>query len=104
MIKDRWYPEVTTRYYRDPRVVLGLKYDKTIDIHSAKSSIYEIKYGKIQYNPDLLKEDDDENNYSTDYYHVLLFIKDGLIKTDWLKACKKDKLKEEIKPLLKKIK
>jgi serine/threonine protein kinase len=104
MKKDRWYPEVTTRYYRDPRVVLGLPYDKTIDIHSAKSSIYEIKHGKIQYNPDLLKEDDDENNYSTDYYHVLLFIKDGLIKPEWLKACKKDTLKDEIKHLLKKTK
>lgn len=102
--KDKWYPEVTTRYYRDPRVILGLSYDKHIDIHSAKTSMYEIKTGKIEYNPDLLKDDDEENNYSTDYYHVLLLIKDGLIKPEWLKACKREPLKNEIKDLLKKLK
>ena len=101
--KEKWYPEVTTRYYRDPKVILGLPYDKKIDIHAAKASIYEIKTGEIQYNPDLLKENDDENNYSTDYYHILLLIKDELIKPEWLKACKKEPLKNEIKELLKKL-
>lgn len=102
--KERWYPEVTTRYYRDPRVVLGLSYDRNIDIHSAKTSIYELKNGSIQYNPDLLKDNDTENNFSTDYYHVLLLIKDGLIKKEWLTACKREPLKTEIKHLLKKLK
>jgi serine/threonine-protein kinase SRPK3 len=102
--KERWFPEVTTRYYRDPRVVLGLPYDKKIDIHSAKTAIYEIKTGNIQYNPDLLKENDEENNFSTDYYHVLLLLKDGLIKEDWLKACKREPLRTEIKYLLKQLK
>ena len=99
--KQRWFPEVTTRYYRDPRVILGLVYDKTIDNHSAKSTIYEIRTGKIQYNPDLLKADDEENNYSTDYYHILLLMKDGLVKPEWLKHCKNEILKDEIKHLIK---
>jgi serine/threonine protein kinase len=102
--KERWFPEVTTRYYRDPRVILGLPYDKKIDIHSAKTAIYEIKTGNIQYNPDLLKENDEENNFSTDYYHVLLLLKDGLIKEDWMKACKREPLRTEIKYLLKQLK
>jgi len=102
--KERWFPEVTTRYYRDPRVILGLPYDKKIDIHSAKTAIYEIKTGNIQYNPDLLKENDEENNFSTDYYHVLLLLKDGLIKEDLLKACKREPLRTEIKYLLKQLK
>ena len=102
--KERWYPEVTTRYYRDPRVILGLSYDKKIDLHSAKSSIYELKNGNIQYNPDLLKDNDEENNFSTDYYHVLLLLKDGLIKKEWLTACKREPLKTEIKHLLKQLK
>jgi serine/threonine-protein kinase SRPK3 len=102
--KERWFPEVTTRYYRDPRVILGLPYDKKIDIHSAKTALYEIKTGNIQYNPDLLKDNDEENNFSTDYYHVLLLLKDGLIKEDWLKACKREPLRTEIKYLLKQLK
>jgi serine/threonine protein kinase len=102
--KERWFPEVTTRYYRDPRVILGLPYDKKIDIHSAKTAIYEIKTGNIQYNPDLLKENDEENNFSTDYYHVLLLLKDGLIKEDLLKACRREPLRTEIKYLLKQLK
>jgi serine/threonine protein kinase len=101
--KKDWYPEVTTRYYRDPRVILGLSYDKTIDIHSAKTTMYEIKTGKIQYNPDALKDEDGDNDFSTDYYHILLLMKDGLVKPQWLKACKKDELKDEITHLLKQI-
>jgi serine/threonine protein kinase len=98
--KENWYPEITTRYYRDPRVILGLPYDKTVDIFSAKCTLHEVEYAKIKYNPDILKEDD-ENNYSTDYYHLLLLLNDGIIKKKLLKKCKKDELKDDIKNLLK---
>jgi len=98
--KENWYPEITTRYYRDPRVILGLPYDKTVDIFSAKCTLHEVEYAKIKYNPDILKEDD-ENNYSTDYYHLLLLLNDGIIKKNLLKKCKKDELKDDIKNLLK---
>ncbi len=98
--KKNWYPEVTTRYYRDPRVILGLPYDKSIDIFSAACTLYEIGKGKIQYNPDLVKDDDQENDYSTDYYHILLLMQDKLITKDMLKASKK----EEAIEILKKIK
>jgi serine/threonine protein kinase len=100
--KDNWYPEITTRYYRDPRVILGLPYDKTVDIFSAKCTLHEVEYAKIKYNPDVLKEEEeDENNYSTDYYHLLLLLNDGIIKKKLLKKCKKDELKDDIKNLLK---
>jgi len=100
--KDNWYPEITTRYYRDPRVILGLPYDKTVDIFSAKCTLHEVEYAKIKYNPDMLKEEEeDENNYSTDYYHLLLLLNDGIIKKKLLKKCKKDELKDDIKNLLK---
>lgn len=100
--KENWYPEITTRYYRDPRVILGLPYDKTVDIFSAKCTLHEVEYAKIKYNPDLLKEEEeDENNYSTDYYHLLLLLNDGIIKKNLLKKCKKDELKDDIKNLLK---
>jgi serine/threonine protein kinase len=100
--KENWYPEITTRYYRDPRVILGLPYDKTVDIFSAKCTLHEVEYAKIKYNPDLLKEEEeDENNYSTDYYHLLLLLNDGIIKKKLLKKCKKDELKDDIKNLLK---
>jgi len=101
--KDNWYPEVTTRYYRHPKVILGLSYDRSIDIHSANTTLYEIKTGKIKYNPDLLKDDDTENNYSSDYYHILLLMKDGLIKPEWLLACKKEILKDELKSIISQI-
>ena len=103
MKKDKWYPEVTTRYYRDPRVILGMKYDYKIDIHSVLCTLHEIKTGRILYNPDLLKEEDDdeENDLSVDYYHVLLLYKDGLISDDWIKYCPKPELKLEIIHLLK---
>lgn len=102
--KQKWYPEVTTRYYRDPRVVLGLPYDKSIDIHAAECAIYEVKTGKIKYNPDLLKDEDENSGHSSDYYHLLLFLKDGLVNVDMLKKCKKEELEEEIQPLIKKYK
>jgi len=100
--KDNWYPEITTRYYRDPRVVLGLKYDKSVDLFSVKCTIHEIKTGNILYNPDLLKDDDEKNNYSTDYYHVLLLYKDGHITKDMIRRCKKEEIAEEIKNIIRK--
>jgi serine/threonine protein kinase len=99
--KERWYPEVTTRYYRDPRVILGMKYDKTIDIHSVMCTLHEIKTGNILYNPDDLKEEDEENDLSVDFYHVLLLYKDGLISDDWIKHCPKEELKPEIIHIIK---
>ena len=98
---ENYYPEVTTRYYRDPRVVLGIKYDKTIDDHAVDCTMYELKNGKIKYNPDLLKDNDSENSYSVDFYHILLFLKDNLIKEQWLKACNKNELLDELKRNLK---
>jgi len=97
---EDYYPEVTTRYYRDPRVVLGIRYDKTIDNHAIDCTLYELKTGIIKYNPDLLKDDDTENNYSLDYYHILLFLKDEIIKESWLKSCKKYDLLDELKNVL----
>ena len=102
MRKKNWYPEVTTRYYRDPRIILGLPYDKSIDIFSAACTLYEVGNGTIQYNPDLLKENDEENDYSTDYYHLLLLHKDNLISKDMLKASKKDEAKELLNKIYKK--
>ena len=101
MKKDNWYPEVTTRYYRDPRVILGMKYDHKIDIHSLLCTLHEIKTGNILYNPDNLKDEDEENDFSLDYYHILLLYKDGLISDDWIKYCPKEDLREEIKYLIK---
>ena len=101
MKKDKYYPEVTTRYYRDPRVILGMKYDYKIDIHSVLCTLHEIKTGDILYNPDNLKDDDEENDLSLDYYHVKLLYKDGLISDDWIKYCPKPELKAEIIHLLK---
>ena len=100
---DKWYPEVTTRYYRDPRVILGLTYDKKIDLHSAVCTLYEIETGKIKYNPDDLKDEDEENDYSSDYYHILLLLKDNTINLDMLHLCKNEKLKEELDELIKKL-
>jgi len=93
---EDYYPEVTTRYYRDPRVVLGIKYDKTIDNHAVDCTLYELKTGIIKYNPDLLKDADQENDYLLDYYHMLLFFKDGIIKQSWLKACTKHDLLDQL--------
>jgi serine/threonine protein kinase len=104
--KDKWFPEITTRYYRDPRVVLGLNYDKTVDLHAIKCTLHEMQTGKILYNPDMLKdenEQDNEKDFSIDYYHVLLFIKNGLVKPEWLKNCKNDDLKLELKEEIKKF-
>ena len=98
--KEKYYPEITTRYYRDPKVVLGMKYDKAIDLHAIKCTLHEIKTGQILYNPDLLRDNDNENRYSVDYYHVILFMKDGLIKPEWIKSCKKEELKQELKNLI----
>ena len=71
IIKENYYPEVTTRYYRDPRVILGIPYDKTIDIHSANCTIFEIKTGVIKYNPDIIRDVEREKGstslYSVDY-------------------------------------
>lgn len=100
---ENHYPEVTTRYYRDPRVVLGIKYDKTIDNHAITCTMHELKTGIIKYNPDLLKDNDTDENHSLDYYHVLLFLNDNIIKQSWLKSCKKQDLIDEIKPLLRMI-
>jgi hypothetical protein len=94
---EDYYPEVTTRYYRDPRVVLGIKYDKTIDDHALICTLHELKTGIIKYNPDLLRDDDTDNNYSLDFYHILLFLKDNLIKEKWLKLCPKFNLLDELK-------
>ena len=97
--KKNWYPEVTTRYYRDPRVILGLPYDKSIDIFSASCTLSEVATGKIKYNPDLLKDDDSDNDYTTDYYHILLLLEDKLIKQEWLKLSKKEEVKDILKNL-----
>jgi serine/threonine protein kinase len=103
LVDDDWFPEVTTRYYRDPKVILGLPYDKKIDLHSAVCTLHEIQTGQIKYNPDDLKDEDTENDYSTDYYHILLLLKDGTIKLDMLKLCKNEKLKDELDELIKKL-
>lgn len=94
---EDYYPEVTTRYYRDPRVVLGIKYDKTIDNHALVCTLHELKTGIIKYNPDLLRDNDQETIKSLDFYHIILFIKDNLIKDSWLKTCTKYTLLDEIK-------
>ena len=77
-----------------------MKYDKAIDLHAIKCTLHEIKTGQILYNPDLLRDNDNENRYSVDYYHVILFMKDGLIKPEWIKSCKKEEVKQELKKLL----
>jgi hypothetical protein len=79
---------------------LRIRYDKTIDNHAIDCTLYELKTGIIKYNPDLLKDDDTENNYSLDYYHILLFLKDEIIKESWLKSCKKYDLLDELKNVL----
>ena len=96
---EDYYPEVTTRYYRDPRVVLGIKYDKTIDDHALVCTLHELKTGIIKYNPDLLRDNDQETIKSLDFYHIILFIKDNLIKDSWLKACTKYTLLDELKAI-----
>jgi len=87
--KEDYYPEVTTRYYRDPRVILGLPYDKTIDLHSANCTMHEIKTGIIKYNPDIIKENSINEKKadikSTDYYHIELLLNDNLVKLDWIR-------------------
>jgi serine/threonine-protein kinase SRPK3 len=47
---------VQTRYYRSPEILLGYKYDKTIDIWSLGCSIYELIVGQILF--DVEKHDD----------------------------------------------
>jgi hypothetical protein len=101
--EDNWFPEITTRYYRDPKVVLGLPYDKKVDIHSVVCTLHEIETGTIKYNPDTLKDEDLENDYSTDYYHILLLLKDNIINLEMLKLCKNETLKEELDELIKKL-
>jgi hypothetical protein len=85
--------EKCAEFYGDKHIV-----KIPIEIGQILSKIHhELKTGIIKYNPDLLRDDDTDNNYSLDFYHMLLFLKDNLIKEKWLKICTKHELLDELK-------
>ncbi len=86
---------IQTRYYRCPEIIFGLDYDKSCDVWSLGSSIYEITIGKIMID---VEKDKDSERLDRDLINLkLLLEKFGSYHEDIIfglinKSPRKDKL------------
>jgi len=85
MIDDNRFPCIQTRYYRAPKVILGIPYDQQIDYWSIAIMYYELIEGELMFNPHHTDE------LTTDQVHLYEIIQ--WINNPELEQIKKSKLR-----------